>query len=165
MQTKICINCGKNKQLFDFSKQADKKDGLKSWCKACTKIYAAEHYAKNKNKYIKKAIQWTENNKEKRKKVAASWKKRNRAAATADTAHYRATKDQRTPNWLSEFDLIKIKCLYQVAAMYTRESGQPWHVDHIVPLRGKQVSGLHVPWNLQVIPGEDNVRKGNRFEG
>jgi 5-methylcytosine-specific restriction endonuclease McrA len=72
---------------------------------------------------------------------------------------------QRTPKWLSNVDKLKIKCLYQVAAMYSRESDEAWHVDHIVPLQGENVSGLHVPWNLRVIPGTDNMRKNNRFHG
>jgi hypothetical protein len=42
--------------------------------------------------------------------------------------------------------------------------GFPWHVDHIIPLQGEMVSGLHVPNNIQVIPWIDNVRKANSFE-
>ena len=71
---------------------------------------------------------------------------------------------QRTPKWLSDFDLLKMQCYYQLAAMYSKESGQQWHVDHIVPLQGKTVSGLHVPWNLQVIPADENIRKSNKHE-
>jgi hypothetical protein len=71
---------------------------------------------------------------------------------------------QRTPMWLSPFDRLKIKCYYSVAAMLARNNGEPWHVDHIVPLQGKLVSGLHVPNNLQFLRGVDNIRKKNKFE-
>ena len=71
---------------------------------------------------------------------------------------------QRTPIWLSPFDRLKIKCYYSVAAMLARNNKEPWHVDHIVPLQGKLVSGLHVPNNLQFLRGVDNVRKKNKFE-
>ena len=71
---------------------------------------------------------------------------------------------QRTPVWLSPFDRLKIKCYYSVAAMLARNNKEPWHVDHIVPLQGKLVSGLHVPNNLQLLRGVDNIRKKNKFE-
>jgi hypothetical protein len=76
----------------------------------------------------------------------------------------KSAKLQRTPAWLTEFDKLKIKCLYQLAAMRTRESGYDWHVDHIIPLQGANVCGLHVPGNLRVIPALDNMRKSNLHE-
>lgn len=127
------------------------------------KEYAKNHYQENKEKYLKKAFVWQTENTERKRQIKSEFKKRNRGAATADTAKYRADKDKRTPNWLTEFDHIHIKALYQLAAMRTRESGFPWHVDHIIPLRGRNVSGLHIPSNMRVIPGEENVRKNNVF--
>lgn len=71
---------------------------------------------------------------------------------------------QRTPLWLSEFDKLKIKCYYSIASMLTNVNKESWHVDHIVPMQGELVSGLHVPSNLQVLRGIDNIRKKNKFE-
>jgi hypothetical protein len=71
---------------------------------------------------------------------------------------------QRTPQWLTSFDRLKIRCMYQLAAMYTRENCESWHVDHIIPLQGNTVSGLHVSNNLRVIRGVDNIKKKNKYE-
>lgn len=84
--------------------------------------------------------------------------------AAAYVAKRHAAKLQRTPKWLTDFDLLKIKCIYQVAAMRNMESNCDWQVDHIIPLQGKFVSGLHVPNNLRVIPATENKRKTNRYE-
>jgi hypothetical protein len=98
------------------------------------------------------------------REVKRIWRKNNLGLVLADCANRRAAKIQRTPAWLSEFDKLKIKCLYQLAAMRNRESDQKWHVDHIIPLQGANVSGLHVPGNLRVIPALDNMRKNNLHE-
>jgi hypothetical protein len=71
-----------------------------------------------------------------------------------------AEKLQRTPPWA---DLKKIEEFYALAARLTKETGIKHHVDHIYPLRGKTVSGLHVHTNLQVIPALDNLKKSNRI--
>jgi 5-methylcytosine-specific restriction endonuclease McrA len=71
---------------------------------------------------------------------------------------------QRTPQWLTNLDRLKIRCMYQLASMYTRENNEPWHVDHVIPLQGNIVSGLHVPSNLRVLRGLDNIKKKNKYE-
>ena len=72
-------------------------------------------------------------------------------------------KLQRTPAWLDEDDMWMIEQAYELAALRTKLFGFKWHVDHVIPLQGRLVSGLHVPTNLQVIPALHNLAKGNCF--
>ena len=81
----------------------------------------------------------------------------------AKKARYRASFVQRTPKWLTKEDMRAIKQIYAIAVARTKETGILWDVDHIIPLQGETVSGLHVPSNLQVIPHKENVTKGNQF--
>lgn len=61
-------------------------------------------------------------------------------------------------------DSKAIAAMYAEARRLTAETGIPHHVDHIVPLQGEFVSGLHVETNLRVIPGIDNIRKRNKVD-
>jgi len=79
----------------------------------------------------------------------------------ARTRKRQAALLQRVPKWDPDAHLIVAK--YQLAAMLTQASGIPHHVDHIIPLQGKNVSGLHTFSNLRVIPGEENVKKSNKY--
>jgi hypothetical protein len=99
-----------------------------------------------------------------RREVKRLWRKNNLGLVLADGAKRRAAKLKRTPKWLTPFDKLKIECLYQLASMRNRESDRKWHVDHIIPLQGAFVSGLHVPDNLRVILAIDNMRKNNQYE-
>ena len=71
------------------------------------------------------------------------------------SAKRRAAKLQRTPSWAD--DLV-IRMIYE-------DCPEGMHVDHIIPLQGELVSGLHVAWNLQYLTPEENLSKGNKFNG
>lgn len=70
---------------------------------------------------------------------------------------------ERTPKWLTNNHIIEITEFYAEATRLTEKSGILHHVDHIVPLQGKKVSGLHVPWNLQILTATENLSKRNKF--
>jgi excisionase family DNA binding protein len=76
-------------------------------------------------------------------------------------AKRRAVKRQRLAAWA---DHAKIEQMYADALRLSKETGIPHHVDHIIPMQGVRVSGLHVETNLQVIPAVENMKKHNRFE-
>ena len=73
-----------------------------------------------------------------------------------EEAKRRAKKLNATPKWLSKEDRAKIKDIYMSCP-------DGYHVDHIIPLQGEVVSGLHVPWNLQHLPAQVNISKSNKL--
>ena len=125
--------------------------------------YLAEYY-RNAETRRSQALEYYYANHEQRKKQQLNRQKLRPEIASASAANRRAVKLQRTPVWLTDFDWLKIRCLHSVAAMLTRENQEPWHVDHIIPLQGSLVSGLHVPNNMRVLRGTENISKHNKFE-
>ena len=101
---------------------------------------------------------------EKTRAKLRAYQKRNLHIFAKAKAQRKAAELQRTPKWLTEDDLWMIEQAYEIAARRSKMFGIVFHVDHIIPLQGKQVSGLHVPLNLQVIPALENRAKSNRFE-
>lgn len=97
---------------------------------------------------------------EKKKKQAArakSWYQANPGR------RHKSYRRLRTPKWLSSEHRKEMNDVYLKAQAFTSQSNIKYVVDHIVPLRGKNVSGLHVPWNLQVVPEAWNLKKSNRY--
>ena len=126
-------------------------------------------YIRNKDRILArrkeyhKKVQSDPAYKEMRKTYQAKYLQANLVKHAAYQATRRAKKMQATPQWLSEEQMDEIKYIYSVAKDATILTGEPYHVDHIVPLKGKNVCGLHVPWNLQILPATENLTKGNRI--
>ena len=129
------------------------------------KVKAAKQKYADKNREACRAriAAWREQNKERMQEMRKSWRERNNYKERSYVRKRQAAKIQRTPGWLSKDDLWLIEEAYEMAAKRTELFGFQWDVDHIVPLQGNVVSGLHVPWNLQVIPGVLNSSKGARL--
>jgi hypothetical protein len=138
------------------------------------------HYEVNKKSYLNKARRWQAENKDKsyyiKRKYADSeesllkkrlyskeYKKRNRHIYSHAQKLRHTRKLKAMPKWLSPEQVAEIKSIYKQASDTSESTGTPHHVDHIVPLDGKIVCGLHVPWNLRVIPGTENLKRPKTF--
>ena len=91
------------------------------------------------------------------------WKANHKTQIRADTKARRRKHRDATPPWLSRKQKSEIRQLYQIAMTMTQTTGEQYVVDHIIPLQGETVCGLHVPWNLRVITQEENLKKSNKL--
>jgi hypothetical protein len=147
-------------------------------CYECTKQRVQKWQKENPEKVKVNHAKWVERNPGVANERRKLWYQQNLERHNAQMKAYfeanphlraklsstqRAKILQRTPGWLTEDDRWLINEIYELAALRTKATNTPWHVDHIIPLRGKKVSGLHVPANLQVIPAAENLKKGARY--
>ena len=109
-------------------------------------------------------VKYRIDNREYIQKYSQQYQKNNSDKIAHISAKRRAAKLKATPLWLTAADNILIENFYTRAKKLQEKTGIPYHVDHIVPLQGKNVCGLHVPWNLQVITAEENLKKSNNIE-
>lgn len=175
---KTCSKCHTQKITNDFHKNYRHKDGLEYWCKKCK----SAHYFQNREKVILRSIKWQKEHPEECCKKTVKWRlknldqynewrrknykenqgqhseyrrrfrKRHPEAKRFQQSIRRAAKMKRTPLWVNRIEIRKIYANCPLGMT----------VDHIIPLQGKQVSGLHVPWNLQYLSLSENSAKGNR---
>ena len=107
---------------------------------------------------------WTAKNKERKSEAQRQWNKANQSKINKYSANRRATRLNATPAWLTDKHRAEMAAIYKEAVAMEKQTGILHHVDHIVPLKGENVSGLHVPWNLQILTATENMSKGNRIK-
>jgi hypothetical protein len=147
----LCRVCNLELPLSEFYLGSNKKPMRR--CKKCHLAYGAEWAAKNKEKRRASAARSYAKNPEKALAATRNWRKANLSYDAFRAKTYRETKAARVPSWA---DLEKIKDIYKTCP-------EGYHVDHIIPLRGKLVSGLHVENNLQHLPAKENMKKRNFY--
>jgi hypothetical protein len=174
---KICAGCKQNRSLNDFTKAKLGKDGLRSKCKDCRAIEAVKYNNTRKNEISDRGKRYrerekerisaqraihTEANKEKLAIYEKAWRLANPGKVNAKTARRRAAKLKASPKWLTKEHWKEIEAFYIEAAQLTKETGIPHEVDHREPLQGRDICGLHVPWNLKVMTRPENRKKSRK---
>lgn len=161
---KVCRNA--RRKAAYYKDPAKEVAASSAWNKANPERLRANRkraYHRNPEPIRAQASDYYSKNVDRVKAYQKKWRNENPAACLALKAKRRARKLKATPNWLTREHHAEIEDFYLIASTLTAHMGEPYHVDHIVPLKGSRVCGLHVPWNLQVLTGVENSRKKNRM--
>jgi hypothetical protein len=173
---KKCTACGKEKEFQAFFKRGN---GYLSACRDCaaerkrawaqknkSKIaeYQRQYRAEDREAHRARAAKWAADNKAKVSAQQARWRESNPDAVRAQKVARRARKLHAKPPWFGELDELVMREAADLAARRASITGFSWQIDHIIPLQGVTVCGLHVGNNVQVIPATANRAKSNKFE-
>jgi hypothetical protein len=152
----------KRRETYNKNKTAI-NETRKKWI-ARTKITRDAVYnawrLQNKKQIAERARLWRKvtNNKSRKK-----WASKNKHILNEITSRRRAARKRATPKWLTKQDRMLIRDFYLAATEFEQFAGCKLHVDHIVPLQSKDVCGLHVVWNLQLLTEVENMKKGTKL--
>jgi len=151
---RVCGVCKEELPLSQFfMRNRKRKDGSHyrtpySVCKPCNNEKGAERRSSPQGKVARKAYEESP--------AGKACRKRNRAIRDKRSK-------QATPKWLNPEQKQQIVDIYEHMRDCRTVTGEDYHVDHIIPLRGENICGLHVPWNLQVLPAYVNISKSNKY--
>jgi hypothetical protein len=145
----ICSSCKEETDNFTIRTDTGKP---RRQCRVCCNERLIRYRKEKPEVYKKSLLNYRINNKEKMLARTREWRKNNLKYDAYRRSLYVLAKNQRLVKWAN---LNKIKEIYL-------NCPDGYHVDHIFPLRGKNISGLHVEYNLQYLPAKENMSKGNR---
>lgn len=149
---KCCSTCKEELPLSQFTvvnrkrRDGSSYESFKSECKTCKNNKAVKYRASPEGKARDTSYRKSPEGKARAKRQDALRRKRSKKA---------------TPKWLTQEQKQQIVDTYEHMRDCRAVTGEDYHVDHIVPLRGEGICGLHVPWNLQVLPAYVNLAKSN----
>ena len=160
---KKCNACNIEKPINKFHKAKKGRHGVKAVCKSCRSINEKDsrdaYYFNNKENILESQRKYKKENPDVIKATVRRYKRNNKGKVNADTRLRQTKKINATPIWV---DKNKIKKVYEMAQWLENLTGLKYHVDHIIPLRGKNVCGLHCWNNLQILEASINESKGNK---
>lgn len=158
MTFKSCTICKVSKSLDLFNKRGGQEKGYRSFCKTCQADKDAKRYnpEKRRQQYLSKH--------DEEKELRKEYYSRNKDKYYINKTNRRAQALKATPLWFDEFDSFVLSEAYSLCRSRLECTGLKWEVDHIVPLQGENVCGLHWHKNWRVITQFDNRSKGNRYE-
>lgn len=149
-----CLECVREDWAVDNERRKDKP-------KTEAAVAAGRrYYEKNREAVIARA---SARPAEEKRRNRAEYKDRNVDVVRADTSVRKRRHREATPKWLTKQERLQMRDLYVQARKMTELTRERYVVDHIVPLRGEEVCGLHVPWNLRVITQDENLKKSNKL--
>lgn len=188
---KRCPKCGLDRENTLFTKDKSRKDGLSTWCVECTRAKNSKRYNEDKDRRLVKQKEYHEDNRQENivrmraryssmsdvyKAQAMAWAEANRDKVRQRAKRYYARRPEyfaekarrklirikeQTPIWAN---LDAIREFYRKARELTIATKVQHEVDHIVPLKGKNVRGLHWEGNLRIITRTENRMKSNKLE-
>jgi hypothetical protein len=148
----VCNKCNTEKPLSAFYLHSNGKP--RKQCKECHYARGSAWKGCNRESVNTAARECSPEQREARRARSQQWRKENLSYDAFRARTYRARKLQAVPVWAN---LDEIKTIYE-------KCPKGFHVDHVIPLKGKTVCGLHVEHNLQYLPALDNIRKRNKYE-
>lgn len=122
-----------------------------------------DYYESNKEKIAEYLKEYCAKNANVLKGKKAAYRRANKGRISALRRKYEERLKRATPNWLTSEDVSEMEDMYTAAQMFKEYTGIDYEIDHVVPLQGKTVCGLNVPWNLGILEMAVNRSKGNRY--
>lgn len=180
---KKCSACKIDLPREAFAKNRNAKDGYQGVCRLCRKARyydarpvdkqnqmreyyrqaARKRYAAETSKQTETRLQKMKVYRQENPGKLEAYRRGSLVKNAAKEAKRRANKQWATPAWLTTEQEAQIAEFYWLASDLRCFGSEDYEVDHIIPLNGKNVCGLHVPWNLQILPARVNQSKGNRL--